>query len=110
MLLRFVIFALTLYAILATPCRLTAAERPRQCPLPPQAPAVRACICGDSCVCPAGACPSRCPVVVQAAPVVQYQLYQVTQGRRTWYEYRAVTAGVTAQSGCANGQCPLPRR
>lgn len=67
MILRLVIFALTLYVILFAPCRLTAADRPRQCPMPPQAPAVRAsCYCGPSCACPAGVCPSRCPAVIVA--------------------------------------------
>ena len=103
------IIALALYAILFAPCRITAAERPKQCPCPPQAPPVRlACICGDSCACPAGVCPSRCPAVQASAPAVTYQLQLVSNGRRQWYQLVQVSG--TAASDCPNGQCPLPRR
>ena len=136
MALRLIIFALTLYAMFVAPCRLSAAEPPRAYTTAPP-PKVKAR--GDACACPAGACPSRCPVVkagctygncvysdqcqcvsgrenckrdcpaVLAPAPVQYQLYQVTQGRRTWYEYRIVSGATTAASDCPDGRCPLRR-
>lgn len=107
--LRLIIAALVLYATLFAPCRLTAAERPRQCPRPPQAPPVRACICGDACACPAGACPSRCPVVVVQPVQYQQQYFRDSRGR-LFVQLVPVSGTTATASGCANGQCPLPRR
>lgn len=107
MFLRVIIAALTLYAMFAAPARLTAAEPPRAWVSAP--PSVkRACICGDACACPAGACPSRCPVIVQP---VQYQQQYFRDSRgRLFVQWVQVSGATTATSGCANGVCPLPRR
>lgn len=85
-----------------------AGPRVRQVPLPPQAPPVRAaaCICGASCVCKPGACPGGCPVASRPDLVT-------TDGRTirwTGNAYVFVGSAPATVSGCANGQCPLPRR
>ncbi len=91
---------------------------PAVAPMPaPKAPKVGAiCVCGDSCKCPAGTCPS-CPAatgitagVIAAkpapapvvAPVQQWREVWYTDGRRTWKQLELV-------GDCPNGKCPLPR-
>lgn len=65
----------------------------------------RACVCGDACVCKPGACPGSCPLASKPDLVT-------TDGRTIrWTGSAYVFVGsAPAVSGCANGQCPLPRR
>ena len=69
-----------------------------------------ACICGDSCKCAAGECPSKCPVATvppgTVGSAVTYR-YVLRQGRfgRTWYELEAVPTPTASGVIVGQTQC-----
>lgn len=96
-------------------CTLVAAAPP-QCPMPPQAPAARPlCVCGDTCKCEAGRCPTGCPT---AQPSVEsnHDLWLI-DGRFVYLPKGQKPAAFAPQfqpftqpgfggfGGCAGGSC-----
>lgn len=79
-----------------------------------------ACVCGDACACPAGACPAGCPVAAPAGTVRtnEGRLIRMTptgwvfadQGAASQAFYAAPAAFAPQQlGGCAGGQCGIPQ-
>lgn len=97
---------------------------PVQAPLPPQAPAVASCICGDACPlggCEVCACPAKKPALADPKlyvgglrPMGEGWRYDATGGY--WWRYASTDAAsapsflapggpVGASSSCAGGNC-----
>lgn len=92
--------------LLAVASVAQAGPRPKQAPIPPQAPPVRpVCVCGNACVCKPGLCPGGCAVASKPDLVT-------TDGRTIrWTGNSYVFVGGTAAvvQGCPDGRCPLKR-